>query len=157
MLKQSVKIMLLMTAIGLAGCATEQNYHLATQSWVNAPIEQLRHSPRWSIPNNTLHLANGNRAYVYYHRYTIRIPTTYVQGDTYVTHPTPNTTVVTHSPGYYQPGYTQHYKCTTMFEFNADKIIERAYYRGNACALTEKQLPLYARPGVLNIDKDKSK
>ncbi len=139
-----IKLLLICSApLILAGCATSQNYALATQSWVGASTRSL--FKVWGYPNRKMKLQNGHTLYIYVDKDKGEIPATMFPG--YTTVSTRNGhTVVSATPPVFTGGTSYNLKCMTWFEINKKSRIVGTSFRGNNCVGSSDFLKNYSRP-----------
>lgn len=96
--------------LAIAGCATQAKYESLLKTWEGAPVERL--VTRWGVPQKTLDLGNGRKAYEYHDSKTQSAYT---------------------STGYavYKTDYE--YSCATTFLISDKGLVEGTTFRGNMC------------------------
>lgn len=130
----------------LVGCATEQYYANAVNSWQGAPQEAVYHV--WGYPNRTNKLPNGHQVLVYRSVMKGRDPIYSTPGSTsVVTNPNGRTRVTT-TESTLSGGGTYDYECRTWFELNRKGRVVNTSFRGNNCVATKQFMMMHLYNGI---------
>lgn len=136
---------LITISVLLVGCATEENYQLALNSWRGSNIEQL--VTLWGYPDKTATAPDGNRLFIYHLENRGRNPV-YVAGPTTSVVQNGQGVTVTTMPGMVSGGGTYDFYCTTWVEVNNHNVIVNTAFRGNNCAATDTFVNTHANPAI---------
>lgn len=118
----------ILAALALSGCATSAKYEALLETWKGKSINELVES--WGYPDNTIMAPNGNTVYVYgYHQSTYIPKTNYISSGVGFDGGNLANSISISSFG----GYTVEESCSTYFEVDADKVIIKWKWKGNAC------------------------
>lgn len=101
-------VLIIALAISLVGCATTENYEKTLNSWVGAKADEL--ISVWGPPRKSSRLSDGGRVLEYFQSSS----TVYYNTDLNTFHNIENA-------------------CKTLFIVNANGIIARWRWQGNAC------------------------
>ncbi len=119
------------------GCATVQNYQIMARSWQGQSLNNL--VAQWGYPDKHVKAPNGDGVYVYKQESIEQTPAMITPQFTTVNTDNGNTTI-SQTGGTYMPGRVYHSQCSTWFQYNKHKIITQVRFRGNSCALTDREL-----------------
>ena len=138
------KVLLLLVAIVLSGCATTANYEKILSSWVGSSVDNLVAS--WGPPQSSYDLSNGGKVIEYVRSRNVQMggysytspQTTYQSGTTsaygtggyaYGNYSGTSTTYVQKQT----PTYNIAMLCKTRFTVNGAGIITKWSWQGNDC------------------------
>lgn len=132
-------LLISMAAILLSGCASVENYRLATRSWTGANVNDLVAS--WGPPSSQYKTpGNGGRHhYILYSYRQVGTNPTYTTGGTTTVETHDGNTYVRTEPLRTSGGGTFFRNCKTWFMYNKQNIIQGSNFRGNSCAITKSQ------------------
>jgi hypothetical protein len=141
------KLLLLAPLLVLAGCASQENYMIAANSWKNSDISRFIETSHWGGHYKRVRkLPNGNRLYMYLDRDHLYLPGYMTPGTTVVDHSQPGVTTVTTNPAVWHSATTLHYSCRTTFIVNSHHKIIGVRAMGNNCVLTKNQIVAWSNP-----------
>ena len=128
---------LLIGAVMLQSCATQQYYAMAVNSWQGANQEDVYRV--WGYPDKVRKLPNGHKVLLYRDEVKGRDPVYSTPGSTTIVQHKGHTKVVT-TAATVSGGGTYDYKCVTGFEINNKGQVVNASFRGNNCLATKEYM-----------------
>lgn len=128
----------------LAGCATQQYYAGAVNSWQGASQNELYHV--WGYPNRVNKLPNGHKVLVYRYKERVREPMYSTPAATTVIR-TRHRTRIIHTDTTYSGGRSYDLRCTTWFELGKHGRVVNTSFRGNDCVATKQFMMMHSYQG----------
>jgi hypothetical protein len=142
MFKTFRTIILLALCTLMLGCANQQNYAQAVNSWQGAAQNNLYRV--WGYPDRIEKLPNGHNLLVYKQVERGTNPVYTNPGSTTVQTSANGQTYVNTTPATISGGGTYNYNCTTWFELDKTGTIIGTNFRGNNCVANQSFIRQYS-------------
>ena len=128
----------------LTGCATQQYYAGAVNSWQGANQEEVYRV--WGYPTRVNKLPNGHKVLVYQYKERVNQPVYSTPGSTTIIEGRRRTQVITQGPTY-SGGGSYVMRCTTWFELGKHGRVVNTSFRGNDCVATKQFMMMHTYQG----------